>query len=55
MNQIDLIANLRDNKEHVDLMLAKMKMQVLVHDYFEQGVSYANVFSTVIGKESYLN
>ena len=43
-----IVSNLRDNKGHVELLMAKMKMQHTVHDFFEYGMNFADIYLTLV-------
>ena len=45
-----IIANLAENKKHIELMMAKMKMQHVVHDYIEYGLSYGDIYMTLVSQ-----
>jgi len=42
-----VLANLAENKNHIELLMAKMKMQSAMHDYMNFGYSLADVFLTL--------
>lgn len=43
-----IISNLATYKKHIELMMAKIKMQHVVHDYIEYGVSIADIYMTLV-------
>lgn len=48
--QESIIANLADKKNHIELMMAKMKMQSTVHDYIEYGLSLGDIYLTLVAQ-----
>jgi len=45
-----IIANLADKKNHIELMMTKMKMQHSVHDYIEYGLSLGDIYLTLVAQ-----
>ena len=45
----NIIANLSAKQKHIEIMMAKMKMQYVVHDYIEYGFSFGDIYSTLVG------
>lgn len=43
-----IIANLSTGEKHIEYMMAKMKMQHTVHDYIEYGVSFGDIYLTLV-------
>ena len=42
-----IIKNLARHKEHIELMMAKIKLFDLVHDYFEIGYTLSDIYLTL--------
>ena len=49
LDEITILTNVRDNKDHLELGMAKMKMQSSVHDFYELGFTFTDVYATMIG------
>merc|ERR1712176_262003 len=50
LEQTAILSNVTDNKNHIELGMAKMKMQYAVHDFYEYGYTFTDVYKTMIGQ-----
>ena len=42
-----IIENLARHMEHIELMMARIKLEDMVHDYMEIGVNLADIYLTL--------
>lgn len=47
-----ILANLLENKDHVELEMAKMKMHGAMHNYLDFGVAYTDIFLTLAAPQA---